>query len=105
MTKDEYIDRIKRQEKYNYISYEDLEETYEIARSELLLTLYASNTDMITEETEIPYAYTYKVLEAMKEIIDIGDMRSFTSYQENGWSWTRPDGGLTTYQNINSMGL
>lgn len=103
MTKDEYIDRVKRQ--YNYISYEDLEETYEIAKFELLLTLYASNTDSITEDTEIPYAYTYKVLDAMKEIINIGDMRNFTSYQENGWSWTRPEGGLSTYQNLNCLGV
>nr|DAR54947.1 MAG TPA: hypothetical protein [Caudoviricetes sp.] len=105
MTKEEYIERIKRKEKYNYIEYEDLDEVYEIAKMELLLTLYASKTDMITEETEIPYAYTYKVLEAMEEIIDIGDMRNFTSYQENGWSWTRPEGGLIAYRNINSMGL
>lgn len=103
MTKDEYIDRIKRQ--YNYISYEDLEETYEIAKFELLLTLYASETELITEETEIPYAYTYKVLDAMKEIVEIGNMRNFTSYTENGWSWQRPEGGLATYQKINSMGV
>ena len=39
----------------------------------------------------------------MKEIIDIGNMRNFTSYSENGWSWKRPEGGLTTYYDIKSM--
>ena len=100
MTKDEYISKIKR--KYEYIDILDLEETYEIAKRELFITLYSSNTSGITNETEIPYIYEYKVLDAMKEIIEIGNMRNFTSYSENGWSWERPQGGLSTYSNIKS---
>jgi hypothetical protein len=38
----------------------------------------------------------------MKEIIDIGNMRNFVSYSENGWSWTRPKNGLVAYSNIRS---
>ena len=102
MTKEEYIDRIKRNKKYSYITYEDLDEVYEIAKEELLLILYTSNID---ENTTIPYAFQYMVLQAMKEIIEIGNMRNFTSYSENGWKWERPDAGLQTYAKINSMGL
>lgn len=98
MTKEEYIRRAFR--KYPYVEEEDKEETYEIAKRELFITLYSSNTSRIDKDTEIPYIYEYKVLEAMKEIIDMGEMRHFTSYQENGWSWSRPDSGLSTYQNI-----
>lgn len=101
MKKNDYITKILR--KYPYICQMDLEETYEIAKRELFITLYSCNTSMITEETEIPYAFEYKVLEAMKEIIDLGPMRNFTSYQENGFSYTRPAGGLLAYRNINSL--
>lgn len=101
MTKEQYISKIKRQ--FSYITDEDLEETYEIAKRELFITLYSGNTSIINENTPIPYIYEYKVLEAMKEIIDIGNMRNFTSYSENGWSWTRPNNGLTIYRNIKSM--
>ena len=100
MTKDEYITKIKR--KKPYIDWEDLDETYEIAKRELFITLYSCNTNSINENTEIPYIYEYKVFEAMEEIIDMGNMRNFTSYQENGWSWTRPKNGLQTYLNIKS---
>lgn len=105
MIKEEYIDRIKRNKKYSYITYEDLDEVYEIAKEELLLILYASDTSNIDENTTIPYAFQYMVLQAMKEIIEIGNMRNFTSYSENGWRWERPDAGLQTYAKINSMGL
>ena len=100
MTKDEYISRIKR--KYDYIDILDLEDTYEIAKRELFIALYSSNTSQVTNETEIPYIYEYKVLDAMKEIIEIGNMRNFTSYSENGWSWERPKNGLATYSDTNS---
>lgn len=100
MTKEQYIAKVKRQ--YDYIEDEDLDEIYEIAKRELFITLYSYNTSLITEDTPIPYVFEYKVLDAMKEIIDIGNLRNFTSYSENGWSWTRPSGGLTTYKNIKS---
>ncbi len=100
MNKQDYINKIKRQ--YPYIEYEDIEETYEIAKRELLIALYSCNTDIIQEDTPIPYAYEYTVLQAMKEIVDIGNMRNFTSYSENGWSWSRPDGGLVSYRNVKS---
>lgn len=100
MQKEEYISKILR--KYPYIDIEDLEETYEIAKRELFITLYSCNTTLINEETEIPYIFEYSVLEAMKEIIDMGNMRNYTSYRENGWSWTRPKAGLSTYNNIKS---
>lgn len=101
MEKSEYIAKCKR--KYPYIEYEDLDETYEIAKRELFITLYSTNTNKVNKDTEIPYIFEYCLLDAMKEIIEIGTMRNFTSYQENGWSWTRPDGGLMTYKNIKSM--
>ena len=100
MTKDDYISRIRR--KYPYIHPMDLEETYEIAKRELFITLYSSNTSKVTSETEIPYIYEYKVLEAMEEIVDMGNMRNYTSYSENGWSWTRPKSGLIAYNGIKS---
>lgn len=101
MTKEMYINKCLR--KYPYIDIMDLEETYEIAKRELFITLYSSNISKVTEETTIPYIFEYKVLDAMFEIIDLGNMRNFQSYQENGWSWQRPKSGLTTYLNINSM--
>ena len=101
MTKQDYISKCLR--KYPYIEHCDLEETYEIAKRELFITLYSCNSSNVSENQEIPYIYEYKVLEAMQEIIDIGTMRNFTSYQENGWSWQRPRTGLVAYQNINSM--
>lgn len=101
MTKQDYITKCLR--KRPYISFEDLDETYEIAKRELFITLYSCNSAKITKDTEIPYIFEYKVLEAMEEIIEIGTMRNFTSYMENGWSWTRPKTGLVAYQNIKSM--
>lgn len=100
MTKDEYISRVLR--KYPYINILDVDETYEIAKRELFITLYSSNTNKVTSEMEIPYIYEYKVLEAMYEIVNIGNMRNFTSYSENGWSWTRPKSGLVAYNDIKS---
>lgn len=101
MDKQDYISKCLR--KYPYIEHADLEETYEIAKRELFITLYSCNATNISETQEIPYIFEYKVLEAMFEIIDIGSMRNFTSYMENGWSWTRPTSGLVTYNNIKSM--
>ncbi len=103
MTKEEYIQRIQR--KYPYIEMFDLDDTYEIAKRELFISVYGCNTKNIDENTEIPYIYEYAVLEAMKEIIDMGNMRNFTSYQENGWSWTRPSTGLNAYKNIKSKAV
>lgn len=101
MTKEQYIAKVKRQ--YSYIEDEDLEEVYEIAKRELFITLYSSNTSLVNENTPIPYIFEYKVLDAMKEVIDIGNLRNYTSYSENGWSFTRPAGGLSTYKNIKSQ--
>lgn len=103
MTKEEYINIAFRNNQF--VSDDDKEEIYEIAKRELFITLYACNTSMINEDTIIPYAFEYKVIEAMREIIDMGNMRNFTSYQENGWSWTRPKNGLVSYQNINSKAM
>ena len=94
MTKQDYIERIIRQ--YPHLEEWRVEEVYEIAKRELFITLYSSNTSVVDENTEIPYIYEYSVLEAMKEIINIGNLRDFTSYSENGWSWTRPNSGLQT---------
>lgn len=101
MTKKEYVSKCSR--KYPYIAVSDLEDTYEIAKRELFITLYSCNTSNITSDTEIPYIYEYKVLDAMFEIIDMGNMRNFTSYSENGWSWTRPKTGLVAYNDVKSM--
>lgn len=100
MEKDEYISKLI--DKYPHIPYSKAEDVYEIAKRELFITLYSYNTALITAETKIPYIYEYKVLEAMQEIVDIGNLRNFTSYQENGWSWTRPYKGLSAYANIKS---
>ena len=64
MTKEQYI--VKIQQKFPYISNDDLDETYEIAKRELFITLYSSNTSVVNENTEIPYIYEDKVLDAMK---------------------------------------
>ena len=100
MNKQDYINKIKRQ--YPYLEDEDIDETYEIAKRELFITLYSCNTDLIKEDTQIPYVYEYTVLQAMKEIVDMGNMRNFTSYSENGWSWSRPNGGLVSYRDVKS---
>lgn len=105
MTKEDYIFKCANKYKHLKDDYDKLEEVYEIAKRELFITLYSTNISNIKEDTEIPYIYEYKVLEAMYEIIDIGNLRNFTSYSENGWSWSRPEGGLTTYKNILSKGV
>ena len=101
MSKSDYISKIKLQ--YSYLEDWRIDEVFEIAKRELFITLYSTNTSIINEDAQIPYIYEYKVYEAMKEIIDIGNMRNFTSYSENGWSWKRPEGGLSTYYDIKSM--
>lgn len=97
MKREEYISKIISD--YG-IPYDKAEEVFEIAKRELFITLYSCNTGLITEDTQIPYIYEYKVLEAMREIIDLGNLRNFTAYQENGWSWTRPSKGLSSYAGI-----
>ena len=100
MNRQDYISKIQQQ--YSYLEPFRIEEVYEIAKRELFITLHSCNTSLVDENTTIPYIYEYTVLEAMKEIIDIGNMRSFVSYSENGWSWTRPKNGLVAYSNIRS---
>ena len=100
MTKDEYVNKIRSQ--YKYLEVWRVQDIYEIAKRELFITLYSCNTSSINKDTEIPYIYEYKVLEAMQEIIEIGTMRNFTSYQENGYSWSRPSSGLQAYRNLKS---
>ena len=103
MVKQEYIDKIHR--RYVYLEEWRIDDVYEIAKRELFIALYSSNTSKVSEDTEIPYIYEYKVLEAMEEIINIGNMRNFTSYSENGWSWSRPTNGLQAYKDIKSKGV
>lgn len=103
MTKEQYMQKISRD--YDYLENDVLEELYEIAKRELFITLYSCNIEEIDENTPIPYIYEYKVLDAMKEIVDIGNLRNFTSYRENGWSWSRPENGLATYSNILAKGV
>lgn len=99
MTKDEYIYRCQR--KYNWISYEDLDDCYELAKEELLNAIYISDFD---ETTEVPYRYQRKLLDVMFELIDHSDARHFTSYSENGVSWTKAAEGLTSLHNILAVG-
>lgn len=98
MTKQDYIDKIIQQ--YPHLEEWRVDEIYEHAKRELFITLYSSNTSVVDENTKIPYIYEYSVLDAMKEIINMGNLRNFTSYSENGWSWTRPTNGLQTYKDI-----
>lgn len=98
MKKNDYVTRVRSNHKH--LEVWRVEDVYEIAKRELFITLYSCNTSLINENTEIPYIYEYKVLEAMEEIINMGTMRHFTSYQENGWSWTRPSNGLQAYRNL-----
>lgn len=98
MEKYEYIDMIKQE--FPHLEDFRVNQVYEIAKRELFITLYSANTSVVNENTQIPYIYEFTVLEAMQEIINIGNMKNFTSYQENGWSWERPSNGLQTYSNI-----
>ncbi len=100
MQKSDYLDMIKQE--FPYLEDFMINQLYEIATRELFITLYSSNTSIVNENTPIPYIYEYKVLEAMQEIVNIGNMRNFTSYSENGWSWQRPTNGLQAYSNISS---
>ena len=68
MSKNDYISKIKLQ--YSYLEDWRIDEVFEIAKRELFITLYSTNTSIINEDTQIPYIYEYKVYEAMKEIID-----------------------------------
>lgn len=103
MLKDEYISICKK--RYSYLEEYELDYIFESAKRELFITLYSSNTSAITEETTIPYAYEMKVLDCMFEMIDLGSARNFTSYQENGIRWTRPNTGYKAYQNIKSFAI
>lgn len=81
--KKDYLDYFHN--KYDYVDYKDLEMTYEIAKERLLNTLFPFNDDI----EEVPSRYKMKIVEVMEEIIDTGNMRHYTSYRENGVSWTR----------------
>lgn len=87
MTKEECINYFK--EKYSWIDYCDLEMTYEIAKERIINTLFPFDNEI----TEIPYKNRMKIVEVMDEIIDTGNMRHYTSYKENGVSWTRASTG------------
>ena len=67
MEKSEYISRAFRNN--DYVSQEDKEETYEIAKRELFLTIYSSDTSKINENTKIPYVYEYLLKKLIRRII------------------------------------
>lgn len=94
MTKQEYISYLHQ--KYCWLSSIDLEMTYRKAKEEVLNTLFPFNDEI----TEVPPRYEMKVLEAMEEIIEIGNMRHYTSYQENGVSWSKDYSGLSCLKDI-----
>lgn len=71
--------------KYSWIEYCDLDITYETAKEKIINTLFPFDDTI----TEIPEKHKMKIYEVMEEIIDTGNMRHYTSYKENGVSWTR----------------
>lgn len=92
---DEYIYKCKKQ--YEWIADEDLEDCYYEAKELLLNAIYISGFD---ENTQVPYRYERKLLEIMKELIDHSDARHFTSYSENGVSWTKAKEGISSISDI-----
>ena len=94
MTKEEYIAYFKN--KYPYIEENDLSMTYHIAKENLLNTLFPFDDT----QTEVPPRYEYKLIEVMDEIIDLGNMRNYTSYRENGVVWERDYSGISSLSNI-----
>lgn len=96
MTVDEYVYRCKR--KYEWLDEEDLYEIYYFAKEALLNALFPfSNLD---EDIEVPKKYEYKLLEVMYEAIDSGNGRHYTSYSENGVSWSRDVSGYSSLKDI-----
>lgn len=99
MTKEECISYFK--EKYPYVSDIDLEVTYGKAKERLLNTLFPYDSSI----TEIPSNYEYTLMDGIEEIIDLGNMRNFTSYSENGVSWRRESNqNINAYKDIVPMG-
>ena len=94
LTKNEYIEYFR--EKYPYISDNDLEMTYELAKEKIINTLYPFDENI----NEVPNKYTMKVMEVMEELIDTSDMRHYTSYSENGVKWTKMRTDLESLQDL-----
>lgn len=97
MNENDYI--IYFGEKYPYLNNIDLEMTYKLAKERIINALYPFRDDV----TEIPRKYEMKVLEVMEEIISTSDMRHYTSYSENGVSWSKLSTDLESLQDITPM--
>lgn len=94
MTENDYIEYFK--DKYDYISYFDLKMTYKLAKERIINTLYPFDDS----KTEVPPKYEMKVIEVMEELIDTSNMRHFTSYSENGVSWSKMTTDLESLQDL-----
>lgn len=94
MTENDYIEYFK--DKYDYISYYDLKMTYKLAKERIINTLYPFDDS----KTEVPPKYEMKVIEVMEELIDTSNMRHFTSYSENGVSWSKMTTDLESLQDL-----
>jgi len=94
MEKSEYTAYLHQ--KYCWISKLDLDMTYRKAKEVLLNTLFPFDLSV----NEVPQRYEAKLLEVMEEIIEIGNMRHYTSYQENGVSWRKDYSGLSSLKDV-----
>lgn len=94
MTKDEYITYFKN--KYDYLDIIDLEMTYKLAKERIINTLYPFNENI----TEVPSKYEMKVFEVMEELIETSNMRHYTSYKENGVSWSKTTTDLESLRDL-----
>lgn len=94
MTKNDYTSYLHH--KYCWINPIDLEMTYKKAKEALLNTLFPFDLS----KNEVPERYEMKLLEVMEEIIELGNMRHYTSYQENGVSWRKDYSGLSSLSDV-----
>lgn len=98
MEKDFYINYFRS--KYSYASVEDINICYEISL-EHLLNCY----DPFRTTNEVPEKYQYTLINVMEELMQFGGLTNVTSYNENGFSFSKESGFSSLKSIIPKAGL
>lgn len=94
MTKEECIDRAFHD--CEWVDQCHREETYELAKSNLLNALYPFQLDV----EEIPPRFEPKLIAVMREIMAMGNMLYYDTYRENGVYWHKDYSGISSLSDI-----
>lgn len=89
----DYTARLKA--KYTYLSDEEVADFINDAKSIILDKMYA--TDMSIDYTNYTFTSRFDslIFEIANELVGLNGVSSFTSYKENGISWSRDKSGVS----------